>query len=405
VKNLFFCGPAAHHTSNPGNLSRKLKFKGSSFVPLLRMPRQAASLTLTELGTVGRRCPPPLPLRVVGVSWGRGIMLNAWLTLSLRPHMSLDLARKVLEIEARALNDLAQRLDERFDMAVEILYHCRGRVVAAGMGKSGIISQKISATLSSTGTPSFFLHPAEALHGDLGRLVGRDVLLALSYSGETEELLRLLDTVKRLSIPLLTLTGNPSSTLAQSSDVALDIGIKQEACPLGLAPTASTTAMLAMGDALAMALLEKRGFNEQDYANLHPGGGLGVRLRRVENVMHMGLAVPSVGLQATMPEVIYEMSRKGLGLTTVLDGGGRLAGFISDGDLRRLLEREGGRALDRTAADCMTTNPVTIGPAELASRALALMEARRITALPVIAPDGTLTGVVHIHDLWRIGMF
>lgn len=319
--------------------------------------------------------------------------------------MSLDLARKVLEIEARALNDLAQRLDDRFDRAVEILYHCRGRVVAAGMGKSGLISQKISATLSSTGTPSFFLHPAEALHGDLGRLVGGDVLLALSYSGETEELLRLLDTVKRLSIPLLTLTGNPSSTLAQASDVALDIGIKQEACPLGLAPTASTTAMLAMGDALAMALLEKRGFTEDDYANLHPGGGLGVRLRRVENVMHAGPEVPSVGLRTTLPQVIYEMSRKGLGLTTVLDEGGRLAGFISDGDLRRLLEREGGRALDRTAADCMTTSPVTIGPSELASRALALMEARRITALPVVGPDGTLAGVVHIHDLWRIGMF
>jgi arabinose-5-phosphate isomerase len=325
--------------------------------------------------------------------------------VSLLPHMSLEIARKVLEIEAHGLNDLARRLDERFDLAVEILYQCRGRVVAAGMGKSGLISQKISATLSSTGTPSFFLHPAEALHGDLGRLVSGDVLLALSYSGETEELLRLLDTVKRLSIPLLTLTGNLSSTLSQASDIALDIGIKKEACPLGLAPTASTTAMLAMGDALAMALLEKRGFTEEDYANLHPGGGLGVRLRRVENVMHTAPAIPSVGLQATMPEVIYEMSRKGLGLTTVLDEGGRLAGFISDGDLRRLLEREGGQALHRTAADFMTASPLTIGPRELASRALALMEAHRITALPVIAPDGTLAGVVHIHDLWRIGMF
>jgi len=319
--------------------------------------------------------------------------------------MSLEIARKVLEIEARALNDLARRLDDRFNAAVEILFRCRGRVVAAGMGKSGLISQKISATLSSTGTPSFFLHPAEALHGDLGRLVGGDVLLALSYSGETEELLRLLETVKRLSIPLLTLTGNPSSTLAQASDVALDVGIKREACPFGLAPTASTTAMLAMGDALAMALLEKRGFKEEDYATLHPGGGLGVRLKRVENVMHTGDAVPSVRLQTALADVIYEMSRKGLGFTTVLDEAGRLAGFISDGDLRRVFEREGGRALDRTAEDCMTTSPVTISPVELASRALALMEARRITALPVIAPDGTLAGVVHIHDLWRLGMF
>jgi arabinose-5-phosphate isomerase len=321
------------------------------------------------------------------------------------PVMSLDVARKVLEVEAQALADLAERLDERFGAAVDILFRCCGRVVAAGMGKSGLISQKISATLSSTGTPSFFLHPAEALHGDLGRLVSGDVLLALSYSGETDELLRLLETVKRLSIPLVTITGNPSSTLAQASDVALDVGIKQEACPLGLAPTASTTAMLAMGDALAMALLDKRGFSAEDYANLHPGGGLGVRLRRVENVMHTGDGVPRVGLRTTLPEVIYEMSRKGLGLTTVLDAEGRLAGFISDGDLRRLFQREGSRALERAAADCMTVTPVTIGPSELASRALALMEARRITALPVISPDGKLAGVVHIHDLWRIGMF
>ena len=321
------------------------------------------------------------------------------------PVMSLDVARKVLEVEAQALADLAERLDERFGAAVDILFRCCGRVVAAGMGKSGLISQKISATLSSTGTPSFFLHPAEALHGDLGRLVSGDVLLALSYSGETDELLRLLETVKRLSIPLVTITGNPSSTLAQASDVALDVGIKQEACPLGLAPTASTTAMLAMGDALAMALLDRRGFSAEDYASLHPGGGLGVRLRRVENVMHTGDGVPRVGLRTTLPEVIYEMSRKGLGLTTVLDAEGRLAGFISDGDLRRLFQREGSRALERAAADCMTVTPVTIGPSELASQALALMEARRITALPVISPDGKLAGVVHIHDLWRIGMF
>src|SRR5215472_14919869 len=245
------------------------------------------------------------------------------------PVMSLDVARKVLEVEAQAIADLAERLDERFGAAVEILFGCCGRVVAAGMGKSGLISQKISATLSSTGTPSFFLHPAEALHGDLGRLVSGDVLLVLSYSGETEELLHLLDTVKRLSIPLVTITGNPSSTLAQASDVALDVGIRQEACPLGLAPTASTTAMLAMGDALAMALLEKRGFSAEDYASLHPGGGLGVRLRRVESVMHTGEDVPRVGLRTALPEVIYEMSRKGLGLTTVLDDEGRLAGFIS----------------------------------------------------------------------------
>ena len=319
--------------------------------------------------------------------------------------MSLEVARRVIQIEARALEDVARRLDERFDRAVDVLFQCRGRVVAAGMGKSGLIGQKVSATLSSTGTPSFFLHPAEALHGDLGRLVPGDVLLALTYSGETEELVRLLDTVKRLTVPLIALTGNPVSTLGQASDVTLDVSISQEACPLGLAPTASTTAMLALGDALAMALLERRGFNEEDYANLHPGGGIGARLRRVENVMHKGSQVPSVQSDTPMPEVIYEMSRKGLGLATVVDGDGRLAGFISDGDLRRFLEHEGSHALERCAANCMTRSPVTIGPKELATKALSIMESRRITSLPVVGPDGLLAGVVHIHDLWRTGMF
>jgi len=319
--------------------------------------------------------------------------------------MSLELARKVLQIEARALSDLVERLDDRFNQAVDTLLACRGRVVVAGMGKSGLIGQKISATLSSTGTPSFFLHPAEALHGDLGRLVAGDVLMALTYSGETEELVRLLETVKRLSIPLITLTGNKGSTLALASDVVLDAGISREACPLGLAPTASTTAMLALGDALAMALLERRGFSEEDYATLHPGGGIGVRLRRVENVMHTGDAIPRVRPETPMPQVIYEMSRKGLGLTTVVDEGGRLCGFISDGDLRRFLECEGGRALERQASDCMTRSPVTISPKELATQALSLMEGRHITSLPVVEGDGILSGVVHIHDLWGLGMF
>ena len=319
--------------------------------------------------------------------------------------MSLETARRVLEIEARALSDLVSRLDERFNRALDTLQECRGRVVVTGMGKSGLIGQKISATLSSTGTPSFFLHPAEALHGDLGRLVAGDVVLALSYGGESEELLRLLDSVKRLAIPLITLTGNPRSTLGQASDVVLDVGISREACPLGLAPTASTTAMLAMGDALAMALLERRGFTEEDYAVLHPGGGLGVRLRRVENVMHTGDAIPRVAPETPLHDVIYEMSRKGLGLTTVLEADGRLAGFISDGDLRRFFEHEGNRALSLKASDCMTRSPVTIGPRELATEALNLMESRRITALPVVGADGILAGVVHIHDLWRTEMF
>jgi arabinose-5-phosphate isomerase len=322
-----------------------------------------------------------------------------------RVSMSLETARKVLEIEAKALSDLVARLDERFTRAVELLMDCRGRVVVAGMGKSGLVGQKISATLSSTGTPSFFLHPAEALHGDLGRLVRHDVLLALSYSGETEELLRLLDTVKRLDIPLIALTGNVSSTLAQASDVVIDVGIRQEACPLGLAPTASTTAMLAMGDALAMAVLEKRGFDEEDYAALHPGGGLGVRLRRVENVMHTGEQVPAVAPETRMPDVIYEMSRKGMGHAAVVTHQGRLVGIISDGDLRRVLQREGDRALSLTAQDCMTRSPVTISRTELATKALSLMEGRKITSLLVIDAEGKLEGVVHIHDLWTTQMF
>ena len=319
--------------------------------------------------------------------------------------MSLETARKVLEIEAEALAELLERLDENFLRAVDILFACRGRVVVAGMGKSGIIGQKISATLSSTGTPSFFLHPAEALHGDLGRLVPNDVLVALSYSGETEELLRLLDTVKRLAIPLIAFTGNPDSTLGQASEVAIDVGIRKEACPLGLAPTASTTAMLAMGDALAMALAERRGFTEDDYAALHPGGGLGVKLKRVENVMHTGEQVPRVSPNTSMTEVIYEMSRKGLGLTAVVGENDRLVGFISDGDLRRFFQREGNHALGLSAMDCMTRTPVTISRRELATRALNLMEARKITSLLVVDGAGKLEGVVHIHDLWTTQMF
>ena len=319
--------------------------------------------------------------------------------------MSLETARKVLEIEAKALSELVERLDQDFERAAEILLECCGRVVVTGMGKSGIIGQKISATLSSTGTPSFFLHPAEALHGDLGRLVRSDVVVALSYGGETEELLRLLDTIKRLALPLITLTGNLSSTLARASDVVIDVGIRQEACPLGLAPTASTTAMLAMGDALAMALLEKRGFKEEDYAALHPGGGLGVRLKRVENVMHTGAQIPRVTAETPLAEVIYEVSKKGLGHTVVVGDADRLLGFISDGDLRRFFQKEGNRALSLAAADCMTRSPVTISRTELATRALNLMEARKITSLPVVDETGRLEGVVHIHDLWTTQMF
>jgi arabinose-5-phosphate isomerase len=315
-----------------------------------------------------------------------------------------ETARRVLEIESEAIRDLIPRLDESFDRAVETLFHCPGRVVVTGMGKSGIIAQKISATLASTGAPSLYLHPAEATHGDLGRIVKGDVVLALSSSGETTELVALLPWVKRLGTPLVTLTGNPRSSLAVGADVHLDVSIRTEACPLGLAPTASTTAALAMGDALCMALLERRGFTVEDFAILHPGGRLGKKLIRVEDLMHRGPDVPRVLERALMKDVLFEMTRKRLGLTTVTDAEGRLLGVISDGDLRRQMERHGYTLLDRTAEECMTRNPVLIGRSELAVRALDLMENRKITALVVTDGDSRVEGVVHLHDLWKTEM-
>jgi len=318
--------------------------------------------------------------------------------------MPRETARKVLEIESQAILDLRDRIDASFDRAVEILLTCGGRVVVTGMGKSGLIGQKISATLSSTGTPSLFLHPAEAIHGDLGRIVQGDVVLAISHSGDTQELLALLPSVKRIGAPLVAMTGNPRSALAQAADVHLDVSIREEACPLGLAPTASTTAALAMGDALGMALLERRGFTVEDYAVLHPGGKIGKKLLRIQDVMHTGDEVPRVATAATMRDVLFEMTRKRLGMTTVNEADGRLAGIISDGDLRRLMERHGDRVLERTAGECMTRNPVTIAPHELATRALDLMEERRITSLLVMGSDAQVTGVVHLHDLWKTEM-
>ncbi len=319
--------------------------------------------------------------------------------------MSLDTVRKVLEIEADAVRRMAERVDQRTQQAVEYLYTCQGRVVITGMGKSGLVAQKISATLSSTGTPSFFLHPAEAIHGDLGKLVRGDVLIALSYSGETEEILRMLDTVKRLGIPLISLTGNLDSTLGKASDVTIDVGIPQEACPLGLAPTASTTAQLAVGDALAMELLSMRGFGEEDFAQLHPGGNLAVQLRRVEQVMQRGDKIPRVKSTAMLSEVIYEMSKKGLGMTTVVDDEDRLLGVVSDGDVRRFLQKEGNRALEFTAAEAMSENPITIIGKELATKALNLMESHKITCLVVTDGQEHVEGVVHIHNLWTTQMF
>src|SRR5262245_24888925 len=295
--------------------------------------------------------------------------------------MPRETARKVLEIEAQAIRELIPRLDHSFDRAVELMLGCAGRVVVTGMGKSGLVGQKVSATLASTGTPSLFLHPAEAIHGDLGRIVRGDVVLAISYSGDTQELLTLVPSIKRLAVPLLVLTGHPRSALAGVADVHLDVSIREEACPLGLAPTASTTAALAMGDALAMALQERRGFTVDDFAVLHPGGKLGRKLLRVEDLMHAGEQVPRVSPDTPMKGVLFEMTRHRLGMTTVVDGQGRLLGMISDGDLRRQMERHGYTLLDRTAGECMTRDPVSIGRREMAATALALLEQRKITSL------------------------
>jgi len=318
--------------------------------------------------------------------------------------MSRDTARRVLEIEADAIRELIPRLDESFDRAVATLLACAGRVVATGMGKSGIIAQKISATLSSTGTPSLFLHPGEATHGDLGRIVKGDVLLAVSNSGDTEELLALVAWVKRLGSQVVALTGNPRSPLAQAADVHLDVSIRAEACPLGLAPTASTTAALAMGDALGMALLELRGFTVEDYAVLHPGGHLGKKLLRVEDLMHTGDEVPRVLPTTVMKEVLFEMTRKRFGLTTVAEADGTLLGVISDGDLRRQMERHGYALLDKSAAECMTRDPVLVGRRDLATSALDILESRKITALLVTDGRGRIEGVLHLHDLWKTEM-
>jgi arabinose-5-phosphate isomerase len=351
----------------------------------------------------------------------------------------------VVRIEAEALRALADRIAgpmaEAFQRAVELMFECAGRVVVTGMGKSGLIARKIAATLSSTGSPALYLHPVEALHGDLGMVVRGDVVLALSASGETEEILALLATIKRLRVPLISMTGDevcevqgrnshPSksakggaavalpgagkkqkskaadrsvrstfSTLAAAADVALDCSIAQEACALGLAPTASTTAMLALGDALAVTLSERRGFKEEDFANLHPGGKLGKRLARVEALMHTGDALPRVTPQTKMLDVIYEMSRKKLGVTAVVDGE-KLVGIVSDGDLRRLLEKRGKDVMDLSAGEAMTRSPKTIGAGEFAATALALMEEKKITSLMVVDDSGKLEGIVHLHDLW-----
>ena len=317
--------------------------------------------------------------------------------------MSIPEGKRVLAIEAKAIAGLVERLDHRFTEAVDLLYGCTGKAVVSGMGKSGLIGQKIAATMASTGTPAFFLHPAEGIHGDLGMLARRDALIAISNSGETEELLKLLPFVKRLDIPVIAMTGRAQSTLAKNSEVVLDVSVSEEACPMGLAPTASTTATLAMGDALAIALLQKRGFKEEDFAQFHPGGTLGRRLLlKVRDLMHQGAAIPQVSGQASAHHAILEMTAKKLGMTIVVDQAGQLLGIITDGDLRRVLETGMDLAAAR-AGDLATKRPKTIGPDELAAKALQIMEQYSITAL-VVEESGRIAGIIHLHDLLKSGV-
>jgi arabinose-5-phosphate isomerase len=322
-----------------------------------------------------------------------------------RVKSAIEGAKRVFLVEAEAISGLIEHLDARFDKAVDILYRCKGRAVVTGLGKSGLIGRKVSATFSSMGTPSLFLHAADALHGDLGMMAAGDALIAISASGETQELVDLIEPAKRLGIPLITLTAHPNSALGAASDVVLDISVKEEACTLNLAPTSSTAAALAMGDALSVVLAERRDFQEHDFAALHPGGRLGKKLRQIESLMHTEDDIPRVLPTTKMPDVIYEMSRKGLGLTVVTKPDGRVMGIITDGDLRRVMQRRKQNILDLAAIDCMTKKPVTLPRTELAASALRLMEEKKITSVIVVDNGGRLQGVVHIHDLWTLQLF
>ncbi|HUP45351.1 MAG TPA: KpsF/GutQ family sugar-phosphate isomerase [Thermoanaerobaculia bacterium] len=319
-------------------------------------------------------------------------------------HPSIAEARRVLEVEAAAILSIVGHLDETFVSVVDLIGASVGRVITMGLGKSGIICKKISSTMASTGTPSFFLHPAEAIHGDLGMIVRGDIVLAVSNSGETEELIRLLPSIKRIGASVVAVTGNPHSSLARGADYHLNAAISKEACPLGLAPTASTTATLALGDALAMALLVRKGFKEEDFAALHPGGKLGKRFLRVRDLMHSGKDIPIVTTATQMNDVIYEMSKKGFGITAVVNDRGELEGVISDGDLRRLLQKD-ERILRNSAGDSMKRNPITIAAGELASAALNIMEERKVTSLFIPDDARQVQGIIHLHDLWGLELF
>jgi len=316
-----------------------------------------------------------------------------------------DIAKKVLKTEAEAINALVEKLGSNFEKTVEIIYQSKGRVVVTGMGKSGLVGKKIAATLTSTGTPAFFLHPAEATHGDLGMVTSDDVIIAISNSGETEEIIELVPFLKRFNVHLISVTGNPESSLSKAADVTLDVSVKEEAYPLGIVPTASTTATMAMGDALAIALLMKRGFKEQDFALFHPGGRIGKKFFiKVKDLMHTGEEIPKVTKRTPMSKTVIEMSSKRLGHTIVLDDNGRLTGVVTDGDLRRGIEKWGGKLFEMTAGEVMTKSPKTVSEEELAAKALSIMESYSITALVVPDKNGRVVGVIHLHDILRQGI-
>jgi arabinose-5-phosphate isomerase len=330
--------------------------------------------------------------------------MDAMDTEERKAQSAIEVARRVLDLESRAVAGLIEKLDSSFDRAVELITACNGRIVVTGMGKSGLICQKIAATLSSTGRPSFFMHPAEAVHGDLGMLVAGDVLLALSNSGETAEIIRLLEIVRRLGAKIVALSGNPRSTLARFADAHLDVGVAKEACSLDLIPTSSSTAALAMGDALAIAVHERRGLSSQDFVRYHPGGRLGRRLTQVDALMHQGSDLPVVNEAASMTEAVEQIDDKRLGVTCVVDDAGQLVGILTDGDLRRqILTRPS--PLDGIVSELMIRSPQTISSTALAGEALKLMEDKKITSLPVIDNEQKLVGVIQIHDLWRTELF
>ena len=316
-----------------------------------------------------------------------------------------QLARAVIETEAKAVTDLADRIGNDFLHACRFMYDCNGRIVVLGMGKSGHIGAKIAATLASTGSPAFFVHPGEASHGDMGMITQEDTVLALSNSGETAEILTILPLIKRLGIPLIALTGNPNSTLAKAADAHLDASVEKEACPLGLAPTSSTTAALVMGDALAVSLLEQRGFTADDFALSHPGGALGRRLLlHIEDIMHTGDALPSVPENASLSDALLEMTKKGLGMTAIIDASGKMAGIFTDGDLRRVLDHGAVNVHETNVSDVMTRNCITAKPRQLAAEILRMMEQNKINSLLVVDDDNKTVGAMNMHDLLLAGV-